>query len=69
VPGVGIDDELAVRESLIEVDRVLGRHHPVALAVREEHGLVYDTAGTGEPLPHRELLERKIPLSKINSAA
>jgi hypothetical protein len=27
VPGVGIDDELAVRESSIEVDGVLGGHH------------------------------------------
>src|SRR5215218_9097184 len=40
VPGVGIEDELAVRKSLIEVDGVLGRHHLVALTVDGEHGLV-----------------------------
>src|SRR5215208_7260252 len=40
VPGVGVDDELAVRESSIEVDGVLGGHHPVALTVRDEHRLV-----------------------------
>src|SRR5215208_7840127 len=40
VPGVGIDDELAVRESPVEVDGVLGGHHLVALAVHDEHRLV-----------------------------
>src|SRR5215218_314484 len=40
VPGVGIDDELAVRESSVEVDGVLSGHHPVALPVRDEHRLV-----------------------------
>src|SRR5947207_1945794 len=40
VPGVGIEDELAVRESSIEIDGVLGGHHPVALAVHDEHWLV-----------------------------
>src|SRR3954469_24961359 len=40
VPGVGVDDELAVGESLVEVERVLGGHHPVALAVHEEYRLV-----------------------------
>jgi hypothetical protein len=34
--GVGIEDELAVRESSIEIDAVLGGHHPVALAVQDE---------------------------------
>jgi hypothetical protein len=33
-------DELAVREASIELDSVLGRHHPVALTVHGEHGLV-----------------------------
>ena len=40
VPGVGIDDELAVRESSIEVDGVLGGHHLVAFTVHDEHRLV-----------------------------
>src|SRR5512132_1541268 len=40
VPGVGIDDELAVRESSVEVDGVLGGHHLVAVTVHDEHGLV-----------------------------
>ena len=40
VPGVGIEDELAVRESSIEVDGVLGGHHLVALTVHDEHRLV-----------------------------
>src|SRR3954466_15603405 len=40
VPGVGVDEELAVGESSVEVDGVLGRHHPVALAVEDEHRLV-----------------------------
>jgi hypothetical protein len=40
VPGVGIEDELAARESSIEVDGVQGRHHLVALTVDGEHGLV-----------------------------
>src|SRR5687767_7909643 len=40
VPGVGVDDELAVRESPVEVDGVLGGHHLVALAVHDEHRLV-----------------------------
>src|SRR2546423_812493 len=40
VPGVGIEDELAVRESSAEVDGVLAGHHPVALTVRDEHRLV-----------------------------
>jgi hypothetical protein len=40
VPGVGIEHELAVRESSIQVDGVLGRHHLVALAIDDEHRLV-----------------------------
>src|SRR5919108_2622080 len=40
VAGVGIDDELAVRESSVEVDGVLGGHHLVALTVHDEHRLV-----------------------------
>src|SRR5687767_11063904 len=40
VPGVGIEDELAVRESSVEVDGVLCGHHPVALTVQDEHRLV-----------------------------
>src|SRR5215216_8029697 len=40
VPGVGIQDELAVRESPSEVDGVAGRHHLVAVTVDGEHGLV-----------------------------
>jgi Enoyl-(Acyl carrier protein) reductase len=40
VPGVGIEDELAVWESLVEVDAVLGGHHLVALTVHDEHRLV-----------------------------
>src|SRR4029450_5575421 len=41
VPGVGIEEEVAVGESLSEVDGVLGRHHLVALTVHGEHGLVH----------------------------
>src|SRR3954470_11195500 len=37
VPSVGVDDELAVGESSVEVDGVLGGHHLVALAVQYEH--------------------------------
>src|SRR5215216_7385490 len=40
VAGVGVEDELAVAESSVEVDGVLGRHHVVALAVEDEHRLV-----------------------------
>src|SRR5215218_11342001 len=40
VPGVGIQDELAVGESSIEVDSVLAGHHLVALTVDGEHRLV-----------------------------
>src|SRR5215211_8723642 len=40
VPGVAIEDELTVRESSIEVDSVLGGHHPVALTVHGEHRLL-----------------------------
>jgi hypothetical protein len=40
VPGVGIEDGLAVGESSIEVDGVLGGHHLVALAIHDEHRLV-----------------------------
>src|SRR5215204_2377304 len=40
VPGVGIEDELTVRESSVEVDGVLRGHHPVALAVDDEHRLL-----------------------------
>src|ERR687898_1355031 len=40
VPGVGIDHELAIRESSVEVDSVLGGHHLVPLAVHDEHRLV-----------------------------
>jgi hypothetical protein len=40
VPGIGIDDQLAVGESSVEVDGVLGRHHLVAVSVYEEHRLV-----------------------------
>jgi hypothetical protein len=40
VPGVGIHDELAVRESSIEVDGVLSGHHLVALTVHDEHRMV-----------------------------
>src|SRR5207245_7066916 len=39
VPGVGIEDELAVREPPVEVDGVLAGHHLVALTVRDEHRL------------------------------
>src|SRR5829696_9127236 len=39
VPGVGVNDELAVGQSPVEVDGVLGGHHPVALAVEDEHRL------------------------------
>src|SRR5829696_8186998 len=42
VPGVGIEDELAVWEASLEVDRVLGGHHLVALAVEDENRLVED---------------------------
>src|SRR5215204_5077428 len=40
VCGVGIDDELAVGESSVEVDGVLGGHHLVAVTVHHEHRLV-----------------------------
>src|SRR5687768_3883561 len=40
VPGVEIEDEVAVRESLSEVDGVVGRHHLVAVTVDGEHRLV-----------------------------
>src|SRR6187200_3602641 len=40
VPGVGIDDESAVRESSVEVDGVLGGHHLVAVTVHDEHRLL-----------------------------
>src|SRR3954468_23356206 len=40
VAGVGVEDELAVGESLVDVNGVLGGHHPVALAVHDEHRLV-----------------------------
>ena len=40
VPGVGIEDELAVRESPVEVECVLAGHHLVALTVHDEHRLV-----------------------------
>src|SRR5215208_1676890 len=41
VPGVGIEDEPAVRESPVEVDGVLRGDHPVALAIDHEHRLVH----------------------------
>jgi hypothetical protein len=40
VPGVGIEDELAVGESLVEVDGVVGGHHSVAVTVHDQHRLV-----------------------------
>src|SRR5215208_6667715 len=40
VPGVGVEDEVAVGESLGEADGVVGRNHLVAVAVDGEHGLV-----------------------------
>src|SRR5918997_3765659 len=40
VPGVRVEDELAVRESSVEVDGVLAGHHPVALTVDDERRLV-----------------------------
>jgi hypothetical protein len=40
VPGVGIEDELAVRESSVEVDGILAGHHLVALVVHDQHRLV-----------------------------
>src|SRR5881398_2147277 len=40
VPGVGIEHELAVGQSSIEVDGVLAGHHLVALAVDDERRLV-----------------------------
>src|SRR5207248_573473 len=40
VPGVGVDDELAVRESSIELDGVIGRHHLVAVTVHDQRRLV-----------------------------
>jgi Transposase DDE domain len=49
VPGVGVEDELAVRESSIEVDGVLGRHHLVAVTVYDDHRLV-DAGEVGGPL-------------------
>jgi hypothetical protein len=42
VPGVGVDHQVAVGQAPGQVDRVLGGHHPVALAVGDEHGLVDD---------------------------
>jgi hypothetical protein len=51
VTGVGIDDELAVRESPIEVDGVLGGHHLVALTVEDEHGLVESKQERKPPTP------------------
>ena len=33
VPGVGVDNELAVRQAAVEVDRVPGGYHPVVVAV------------------------------------
>jgi hypothetical protein len=42
VPGVGVDDELDVRQATAEVDRVLGGHHPVVIAVGDQRGLPYD---------------------------
>jgi hypothetical protein len=34
VPGVGVDDEVTVRQATVEVDRVLGGHQPVVVAER-----------------------------------
>src|SRR5438270_10255638 len=39
---VGVNHQITVRQAPHEVDRVRRRHHPVALAVRNEHGLVND---------------------------
>ena len=39
---VGVDHQITARQAPSEVDRVDRRHHPVALAVRDEHGLVND---------------------------
>ena len=39
VSGVGIDDQIGVRDSLGQIEGVLGGHHPVALAVRNEDWL------------------------------
>ena len=40
VSGVGVDHQVAVRQAPGQVERVRGGHHPVALAVGDEHGLV-----------------------------
>src|SRR5215207_2349751 len=40
VARVGVDDEVTVRESSVEVDGVAGGHHPVVVAVHDEHGSV-----------------------------
>ena len=42
VAGVGVDDQLRVRQALRQVDRVAGGDHPVALAVGDQRGLVDD---------------------------
>jgi glycerol uptake facilitator-like aquaporin len=42
VPGVGVDDELDVRQATVEVDRVLGGHHPVTIAVGDQRELPDD---------------------------
>ena len=39
VSGVRVDHQVAVRQAPGQVERVLGRHHPVALAVGDEDGL------------------------------
>src|SRR5438270_9509129 len=39
---VGVNHQITVRQAPSEVDRVGRRHHAVALAVRNEHGLVND---------------------------
>src|SRR5215217_4738849 len=39
VPGVGVEDEVAVGESLGEIDGVLAGHHLVALTVHDEDRL------------------------------
>src|SRR5215207_5564053 len=39
---VRVNHQLTVRQASRQVDRVLRRHHPVALAVRDEHGLAND---------------------------
>jgi hypothetical protein len=58
VPGVGIDDELAVRQPPVEVDGVLGGHHLVALAVHDEHRLADRREVRGRlPAPSADGLE------------